>query len=395
MLFILRFLMGYSRIEAKGVFLERFLNLLSRDNIRIWDLERRDGFTVAFCCRPGDREAIRKTAAKTETDIKAVALYGVLPTAARYKKRIGLAAGALLFAFILFVLGGHIWTVKIEGNFALSDETILHELSEAGFHKGMRKKDLDIDYVRHTVLQNCHDLSFIMINLSGVTAEIIVGEGVQAPQIEDGKTPCNIVAAVDGQITRVMCYRGEPQVHVGDAVVKGQLLISGVSESAEAGTRYLASSGEIYAKVDAPWSVTVLLKEEVFERTGSQKTRKTVRFGDISINLFVNSGIGYETYDNIKSEKDVIIFGAKTPFSIASETYFETEKKTVERTPDEAAAAARDMLDAYVEQKSKTCGVLGVSSDMSTDRDGVTLKARIECEENIAQRQLIQTEEVN
>ena len=44
----------------------------------------------------------------------------------------------------------------------------------------------------------------------------------------DESIPCNVVAAADGYIVRIEAYEGAAKVKVGDSVVKGDLLISGV-----------------------------------------------------------------------------------------------------------------------------------------------------------------------
>ena len=48
--------------------------------------------------------------------------------------------------------------------------------------------------------------------------------------MENQETPCNIKAAFSGQILRIEVYEGTAVAKVGEAVVEGQLLISGMVE---------------------------------------------------------------------------------------------------------------------------------------------------------------------
>ena len=53
----------------------------------------------------------------------------------------------------------------------------------------------------------------------------------EAPEFPDSTTPCNIVASQDGTIMGIEATVGVAEVRSGDAVLKGDLLISGITEN--------------------------------------------------------------------------------------------------------------------------------------------------------------------
>lgn len=66
------------------------------------------------------------------------------------------------------------------------------------------------------------------INIKGVRAEVVVRESPKKPKIEDLTIPADVVAERDGVILEIGAKRGKKMVKNGDAVLKGEVLISGL-----------------------------------------------------------------------------------------------------------------------------------------------------------------------
>ena len=88
------------------------------------------------------------------------------------------------------------------------------------------------------------------VNIDGSKAVIEVRESVPVPEIADTSTPCNIVAAEDGIITKIQLFRGQEEIKTGSAVLKGDLLISGVKTNLDKSETLVCADGKIFAKTE-------------------------------------------------------------------------------------------------------------------------------------------------
>lgn len=60
----------------------------------------------------------------------------------KYRKRVGIVAGILLFFGILAFLGNFVWTIEVVGNETVSSDEILDFLKEEGLKIGSYKSAL-------------------------------------------------------------------------------------------------------------------------------------------------------------------------------------------------------------------------------------------------------------
>jgi similar to stage IV sporulation protein len=110
----------------------------------------------------------------------------------------------------------------------------------------LRKNLIEREVMIHTP-----DAVWLGITVEGVVAEVKVVKRKKAPAPAKF---CNIVAARDGVISKMVVVRGMPVVNEGDTVARGDLLISGVewisdSETGELFKNETAASGIVEAKV--------------------------------------------------------------------------------------------------------------------------------------------------
>ena len=96
---------------------------------------------------------------------------------------------------------------------------------------GARKAKIDTSAVEKELVERFPELSWASVNMYGSKAEVEVREAEKSPEIEDTKTPSNLVAKKDGMVVLVKGYRGTNKVKEGDVVVKGDILISGIVEN--------------------------------------------------------------------------------------------------------------------------------------------------------------------
>lgn len=279
----LRFLFGYVEFCAEGGFPERFVNLCSVYRIRLWDVKRvKDKLYAKTTLRDykNIREAVRRSGVKP----KIVKKTGLPFFNFKQRKRIGLVIGVAAAIITVSYLSTMIWTVSVSGNETISDEQILSVFSELGVRPGAKRRDINAKEISDEALKIFDgDLSFAAVNLNGSNASVEVRESVPAPKIEDTETPCNIVASENGVVTKVQLYSGQEEIKTGSAVLKGDLLISGVKTNLDKTETLVHAAGNVYAEVEK--NVSSDFENSEFCTVSREKIRYTLCFFKIKIPL--------------------------------------------------------------------------------------------------------------
>ena len=132
---LLRFARGTVTFTVKGAFAERFLNLLSRNEIPVF-LTRctPEGYTAQTTVKHYRR--IRPFVRKTHVRVRVVQRNGLPFWVQRYRRRVGLLVGIGLFCLCVGLSGQFVWSIELNGNQTVSDDAILQSLEEMGLHRG-------------------------------------------------------------------------------------------------------------------------------------------------------------------------------------------------------------------------------------------------------------------
>lgn len=309
---------------------------------------------------------------------------GLLPFLMRYRKRWGIAAGALIFVFLTALSSNVIWSVDVTGNKEISDKYITDILAELGCKPGAFYSSVDFDTLHNRFLMESDGIGWISVNMNGTHANVEVRE--TSDGVRDPDTAFyNLVASEDGQIERIAAIEGKPQVKISETVEKGQLLVSGVFSREEGGIRLESASGSIFAKVTRDFSVSVPLKKEHKKYTGEKTKQKSVTFFSFDINLFTNSSIPYSFYDTIVSEKKLCLFDTvELPVVVSTKEYREYENVPLTLTKDEAQNEAMRLYRQKLRETLGSAQLLSKSTDIVFNEDACTVSCSIYCLADIA-----------
>lgn len=226
-----------------------------------------------------------------------------------------------------------VWEVEVSGNIQLSDEQIFRVCDKFGLHSGNIVWNIDESQIEFELKREFPQIAWISINRVASKYFIEVSETRQKPDIIDQSTPCNIVAAFDGEILSVEPYGGLTLVKAGDIVTKNQLLVSGVHEIENSNeVIYSHANAKIVAKVERNNEVKRSKCIVRSQKTGKKQDKKTLLlfcfkipitfekidehavqaeeyiepievFG-IRLPIFVQNNI-YDVYDEVKIESDI------------------------------------------------------------------------------------------
>ncbi|MDD2417710.1 MAG: sporulation protein YqfD [Oscillospiraceae bacterium] len=389
LIYLLRWLFGWVRMEAEGGFPERLLNLAARDNIELWGVKRR-GVILEACCPVRQYKRLRSPARKSGMRIHVTQRYGVPFTIRRYRSRAGLVVGLAAFYFVLQLFSQRIWVVEVRGNNKVDPEEILAVMQEFGVNEGADLSKLDVASLQLKALQKLPNLAWCAVNLQGSIAFIDVTERVPTPQLSDHQRPSNIKATRDGRIVSVEVYTGQSLVSKGDAVAKGMLLVSGVIDS-KVGPIFRRSQARILASTARRLEVSVPLKETLLIPSGRTVFRPSLYLFTLKIPLYTNGKI--EQKNKLTISKNMLnVNHIDLPVGFISHNYQLLEPGEVVRSEQEAQILAKKMLQDKKENELAGAEIVTTDEKGEIKNGCYVITGRYDCIENICMEEQLLVE---
>lgn len=382
----LRFIIGYVSFTARGGFPERFINLCRHNKIILWELKSRDGVISACVDRAGYKK-IRPVARKSGMRVRISKKHGLPFFLARHSRRIGVLIGACLCVAVLTILSTRIWSIDVVGNVRVPAETVLSVFEDLGVRRGVAGSRINISATEIEALRRLPELSWLNINISGSAARIEVRETVESPELAEDGEPTDIVAARDGQIVILRPFNGTQEQKIGNPVLKGDLLISGIEENKDLTVSFCKASGYVVARTSRESSVAQSGKIAV-QKAVSQKKSYVLDF------LFFSIPLGRQAENAYSEKSEIYINGVTLPVGLTERT------QTVYEETEITLSQERTKLLAYLrffESSTEDFRYLQVEqAEISiSEKSGCTVSGRFMCLENIGVERPMQIEEIN
>ena len=384
----LRFVCGYVRFQVTGVFIERFLNLASRNGINLWDGTKTETQYTGHTLMKHYKK-LRPFAKKTGVHMQIEERFGWPMWRRKYRKRVGLVVGILLFFGILAFLGNFVWTIEVVGNETVSSDEILDFLEEEGLKIGSYKSALNPRELERKTLLELKELSWIAVNITGSTVTVEVNERILPPDMYlDNDKACNIVARYTGQIHSMDIYDGQSDLQVGDTVLAGDLIVSGIVEDGKGQTRFVHARADIKAYTDYEIKIEVPLQQVERISTGEQSVKKYLKFLTWKLPLFWETD-QEKGYDSQQTTIPFAPFGLSTPFAVVEENRNYYTQETVEYNTVQAKEEALQLLQEQEKIQLGEAEILETDLSGSEENGVYLLKASYLCIMEIGKEQEI------
>ena len=354
MMRLLNYIFGYHTFSVDEKDVASVLNIFMRYAIRYRFFEK----NRKFCVISKDFLKAKALLCEAGINIEKHSAHGLFVLIGKYRRRVGLFAGAALFFVTVYVSGLFIWDINIEGNSNVSAMEIRQLLEKHGVCVGAYIPSLDLDSACHKALLESDSLSWMTVNMNGTSANVVVRE-MEKKANEVPKTPANIIAAHDGQIELVEVYDGVCHVNKGDAVREGELLIGGVMEKEGSSPKFVRASGKVFARITKKLRVEIPFefKEKLY--TGRKESEKSIIFFGKTINLSIRGGNLPEIYDKIEKEAPISLFGYfSVPVTYCETEYHEYELTLARRNETEAVKLAHRKLALMLEEETSSLELL-------------------------------------
>ena len=394
---ILDFFGGYVIISLKGFYIERFINICIRRGIKVWQIKRPEKNRAVVCMKISGFRQIRSVARKTYTTLHIIKKCGLPILLYKYRKRYVLFAGTAVILIFMFVMSQFVWIIDVKCAENIPKETIIQAAKEAGVYEGARKSQLkDIQKIRDIILNRVNDIAWAWVYIEGSKATIEIREKILPPMIVDKNMPCDVVAMRDGLIKKVTVKEGTTSFETGDAVLAGEVVISGtILNNDSANVRYVHALGTVEASTWHEKTKQYKLYNEIRTPTGNRKHKYTINLFSKKFNLYFKEDVPYEDYDKTESENEFKIGGNYLGIGIYG-THYSEVTVSHEAIPIESAVEyAKNDLEEQIAQEliAGTKLVENKCTYKQIDNETIEVTVTMEFVEKIGTEKIIQTQE--
>ena len=397
LVFLLRWLFGWTDFEVHDKYPERFLNMAHKNGLNMWDMKNADGIFSAKA-KSSDIKYIRQIAEKSMCDIHIINEHGFLHTIKKYKHRFGLIAGFILWGIAIKYFTGFLWNINITVPPMLNEFEVRQELRELGFYEGARLDTIDTEIIKSKISVKDNRISWITINIMGTDAEVNISPNLALNLDNKQKiSASNIFSNADGMITRFEIKSGYSDIKIGEGVHKGQLLVSGVKEYTDGSSALFDSNAQIYAKTFRTVTISIPKSFESLVKLPHTITKNDINIMGLALPLTLH---GNPKGDYIKnnSSYQIDILGHGIPIYILSETWQKYKKQPVHLTDKQAETLLKNKLKLYeifMLYSANKATILNKNLKFSQNRTDYILAAEYSIEEDIAQKSIIQIKDTS
>ncbi len=311
---------------------------------------------------------------------------GLAVKLSQYQNRVGLLVGGVLAILLMIVSSLFVWDIRVTGNETIPESVVLDALEESGLRLGAFIPALDTETLEGELALSIDGISFISLNLRGTVVNAEIREREKNTEVIDTESPSNLIAAADGQIAAMEITGGVGKVTLGQIVKKGDLLASGVIDSAALGYRLVRARGVVTARTTMTFDAEIPLTVTEEAYTGKSVTRYSVKFFSKTLKLFRKDSFFYENYGTIEEERRIYLFGKiKFPLFLIKTTHAEYTPVTRTLTEEEALQKADALIRAQKETSLRDAEILARHTEHVCDGETLFLTEKVDCILDIAE----------
>ena len=345
------------KINVKGKKLYKFINVLHDSGVSCRQQYcKGDIFRGDILHR--DLKTVSALAEECGVELKAAEYESLGAKLFLYRKRLGLLLGGIAAAAAVLWSSQTIAVIDIQGNSAVSDEVILAALDELDVRRGTPFRRINYISCENNLQMMVEGLSWAGMHRTGHRLVVEVTEVIEKPEMRRSRIPCNLVAAHEAEIVGVSVLDGQLMHKVGDYVMRGDMLVSGVTGDDTGHTTLHHALGTVTGIYREEAVFTGTFEQERLVPTGRTDTRRRLRLFSLDIPLYLGKN-GYELRGEECAVKPLRAFGKTLPISVARYRYSELERSATELTREELTDELMQRVYLYEKNFLGDCEVLG------------------------------------
>lgn len=371
--------------RAEGVFCEKLLTEAMKNGLDI-SFPRKSGYTMRGTVQAAEYRSLCKIARRLGLKMRIEKKHGIYFTLKRHRDKIGFAAGAIFAAAVVLFLNLFVWEINISGNKAVSSEEIMATLANSGLKTGTLRTAHDARKIEWNIMNDNKEIAWATVNIQGCCVNVVVSETRREAEMKyDDDKPVNIIAAKYGVIRKMDVFDGQGVVKVGDAVMKGDLLVSAAFEDRHGKLTLKHSRARVMAETDYEITVEFPL-EQVIETTGGvKKSVKGIEIMGLSIPL--GSSRGCEELPAEKEEKELYFLWIRLPVKEIRTKYYAVKRNTITYTAEQAKGGAFQLLEQKEAEEMSNMEIISRKTEEKIANGKYIIRASYDCIMDIAEEQ--------
>lgn len=312
-------LSGSVAVRIEGVNLERNLSDAIKKGVKITRAYTKDkGLVVEL----STIDYLRLKRHLKDCRIVLLKKSGLVKHVASIPTRLGALMLFIMVALFVYIGSLFILEISVRGNERIPKYKIIEILRSEGAEVFSLKGNIDIKALEDKLDSSFSDIDLVNVYLKGSKLIVDIIEGSPAPNVYSDEA-CDIIAAYDGIIQKVIVNSGQACVKEYQQVKKGDVLIRGNYTKGE--TSYSTHSrGSIMAIVNITKSAAFNEEKSTNIRTGNKTVLKYLKIGEKWVRIE-----GDNTFKEYNYNKKLIgVVGENLPlsFKIYDVTCYETKK---------------------------------------------------------------------
>ena len=296
------------------------LDTIAQSRISVFNVIYLDALRLQFCVTYQDLHTIRTILQKRGDDLEIIAYSGGMQVLRKILRRPIVLVGILLIVFLTYVLPTRILFVQVEGCENIPARLIIEKAESCGIRFMASRRAVRSEKTKNALLAQMPQLQWVGVNTYGCTAVITVLERNDQPNSSFSPTISHIVALCDGIIEAMTVQQGNALCQTGQAVKRGQILVSGYMDCGIC-IKATQAKAEILGTTLRRVAVVSPFRYHCRQENRSLEKKYSLILGKIRINFFKGSGISGSSCAKIYEEKYLTLPGGFVlPVGIVCET---------------------------------------------------------------------------
>ena len=384
------FLSNSVEFIAKGSENEKFLNYCIKNGIEI-SCPKNNNYILEGKIKAKDYKKLRKPARKLGLIIRIKRKSGIGFYIRKNYRKIGLFFGIITVFSAFLLLENFVWAIDISGNKKVSSTDITKLLEESGFKRGTLAKSHNVRDIEWNIMNKNENIALAEINITGSVAEVLIRETSEKAEMKyDDDIPINIIASRYGIIRKMDVFDGQDVVKPGDAVMKGELLVSAVYEDRHNKLTLKHARANIIAETDYNIKAEFPLEETVVS-----KDKIIGKIIDIDFMGFGFKIGNDKKYGNLPYEEDVLsirFLWIELPINVIITRYFSVKENNITYNFEQGRIKAFELLEEKEKNFFKEGKIISRTVDEKVKDNKYILDANYICLMDIAKEQPIESD---
>ncbi len=337
---------------------ERLLNILWNKNVNVINIKRVDIATIRISIDYNDYDILVEAVRNLNGKSKIVSKTGILFIVGKLKSKLFLAIGGVLFLTILLYLSTYVWSIEINTKKNVSPYELRQQLYSIGIKPGISKDEIDVKDIEKQLENMNSEILWLRARVEGSTLKIFIEEKVNPPEIKEGKYG-NLVAKMDGEVSRVYAFSGRSSVHIGDMIKAGDIVIEGINGKEE-DPYEVVPDGVVMANTFYEKSMTTKIEGTELKRSGEKDSDIYIKI--LGKKIYLKKAIkGFKDYDKIEESGKII----------NKVNYFEKKEYPVQLSKEEAIdKAVKELEESLYSNLTREAKIIDRIINTSDSSDG-------------------------